>query len=163
MKLYPFIDSSINAFIFNSESKPSAIFCCDKKVSKWGLSWKDVARSKAIIVPHLTYNSWVHAMLGLNVVELLGIDNKIFIVVVEERLPKSKHSITYGLILDPSKLNLELCESLTAKGYIFFPEDRALWTPQYIQALWDQVDEAHCDNVLALLAAVQMQKRRATK
>lgn len=78
---------------------------------------------------------------GLSVVELQGIDNETAVLVVEERLPKSARCITYGLILDLSKLSLEECQTLTAKGYMFFPEDRTLWTPRHLQEQWDQLDE----------------------
>ena len=79
----------------------------------------------------------VYSTIGLNAFELHGIDNETIVLVVEERLPKSERSITYGLILDLNKLSLELCGSLIEKGYMFFPEDRALWTPQYIKEHWD--------------------------
>ena len=88
---------------------------------------------------------------------------------MEERLPKSKCSITYGLILDLNKLSLELYESLTAKGYMFFLKDMALWSPQYFQEQWDQVDDVHCDSVHVVPVAVETQieptptKKRATK
>ena len=86
-------------------------------------------RGKAIIVPHLAMDIRVHSTIGLSALELHGINNETIVFVMKERLPKSKHSITYGLILDLSKLSLELCRSLTKKGYIFFPKDRAGWTP----------------------------------
>ena len=85
-----------------------------------------MARGKAIILPHLAMGSHVHSTIGLSAFELHGIDNKVVVLVVEERLPKSDRSITYGLILDLNKLSLELCASLTKKGYLFFQEDRAL-------------------------------------
>src|SRR5579875_2033661 len=74
VKLYPFIDSWIQAFIFHGESKPSAVFRCDKKVTKWRMSWKDVPGNKAVIVPHLSMDNRVHSQIGLSVVELQGID-----------------------------------------------------------------------------------------
>lgn len=105
------------------------------------MSWKDVPGSKAVIVPHLSMDNRVHSQIGLSVVELQGIDNETAVLVVEERLPKSARCITYGLILDLSKLSLEECQTLTAKGYMFFPEDRTLWTPRHLQEQWDQLDE----------------------
>ena len=88
-----------------------------------------MAGGKAIIVPHLFMENRVHSTIGLNALELHDIDNKTVLLIVEERLPKSERSITYGLILDLSKLSLELCGSLIEKRYMFFLEDRALWTP----------------------------------
>ena len=76
--------------------------------------------SKAIIVRHLAFGSRIHASIGLTALELHGIDNEIVVLVVKERLPKSERSITYGLILDLSKLTLELYRSLIEKGYMFF-------------------------------------------
>ena len=113
-----------------------------------------MAGGKAIILPHLSMDSRVHSTIGLSALELHNIDNEIVVLVVEERLPKSDRSITYELILDLSKLSLELCASLTEKGYKFFPEDRALRTLKHIQEQWDQVDEAWCDSVLAVPARV---------
>ena len=91
-----------------------------------------MAGGKAINIPHLAMDSRVHFTIRFSALELHSIDNKTVVVVVDERLPKSDHSITYGLILDLSKLSLELCASLTKKGYMFFPKDRALWTPKHI-------------------------------
>ena len=88
MKLYPFIDSWIHSFVYIGESKPSAIHC-DKKVNKWGLGWKDVARRKAIILPLLSMDSCVHSLIGLSAFVLQGIDNETIVLVMEERLPKS--------------------------------------------------------------------------
>ena len=90
-------------------------------------------------------DSRVHSLIGLSALEHQGIDNETVVLVVEERLPKSDRSITYGLILDLAKLNLELCASLSEKGYLLFPEDRALWTPKHIQEQLDQVDKARKD------------------
>ena len=133
MKLYPFIDYKIHAFVYTGESKPSVVFRCDKNVNKWGVSWKDVAGGKATILPHLAMDSRVHSTIGLNTLELHFIDNEIVVLIMKERLLKSNHSITYGLILDLSKLSLELYASLSDKGYMYFPEVRALWTPKHIR------------------------------
>ena len=95
-----------------------------------------MARGKAIILPLLSMENRVHSLIGLSALELQGIDNETIVLVVE-RLPKLDQSITYGLILDLAKLSLELCASLTEKGYLFFLEDRALWTPKHIQEQWD--------------------------
>ena len=96
-----------------------------------------MAGGKAIIFPLLSMDSCVNSLIGLSALELQGIDNETVVLVVEERLPKSDWSITYGLILDLAKLSLELCASLTEKEYLFFLEDRALWTPKHIQEQWD--------------------------
>ena len=119
MKLYLFIDNWIHSFIYTGESKPGAVFWCDKKVSKWGLGWKDVAGGNAIILLMLGNESSVHSLIGLSTLELQGIDNKTIVLVVEERLPKLDWSITYGLILDLAKLRMDLYASLTKKGYLF--------------------------------------------
>ena len=128
-----------------------------------------MARGKAIIIPLLSMDAHVHFLIGLSALKLQGIDNETLVLIVEERLPKSDRSITYGLILDHGKLSLELCASLTKKGYMSFLEDRALWTPKHIQEQWNQVDEAWNDNVPIVQAAVQTNiepappKKRATK
>ena len=169
MKLYPFIDSLIHAFVYTKESKPSAIFHCDKNVSKWRLFWKDVVGGKAIILLHLAVDSRIHSTIGLNALEFHGINNETVVLVVEERLPKSDCSITYELIMDLSKLSLELCASLSEKGYMFLLEDRTLWTPKHIQEQRDQEDEKQCDSVPVVPAGVQTNieptppKKRATK
>ena len=85
-----------------------------------------MAGGKAIIVPHLAIDSRVHSTIGMSAFELHSIDNETIVLIVEERLPKFNCSITYRLILDLIKLSLELCASLIEKGYMFFPEDRAL-------------------------------------
>ena len=85
-----------------------------------------MARGKAIILSMLGNENCVHSLIGLNALKLQGIDNDIVILVVEERLPKSDRSITYGLILDLAKLRMDLCTSLIEKGYLFFLEDKAL-------------------------------------
>ena len=111
----------------------------------------------------------VHSLIGLSALELQGIDNETIVLVVEERLPKLDRSITYGLILDLAKLSLDLCSSLTEKGYLFFPEDKVLWTSKHIQEHWNQVDEVRNDSAPTIQAAVQTNieptapKKRATK
>ena len=115
MKLYPFIDSWIHSFVYTGELKLGVVFRCDKKVSKWGLGWKDVAGGKAIVLPMLGNESLVHSLIGLSTLKLQGIDNETIVLVVEERLPKSDRSITYDLILNLAKLIMDLCISLTKK------------------------------------------------
>ena len=118
---------------------------------------------------HHAMDSRVHSTIGLSALEFHSINNETIVLIVEERLPKSDHSITYGLIFDLSKLSLELYASLTEKGYLFFLEDRAMWIPKHIQEQWDQVDEARNDNAPTVQAAFQTNieptppKKRATK
>ena len=92
---------------------------------KWGLGWKDVAKGQAIIMPMLGNDTRVHSIIGLSVVELQGIDNETIVLVVEEKLPKSDRSITYGSIFDLAKLRMSMCLTLTKKGLLYFPENRA--------------------------------------
>ena len=80
-----------------------------------GCGWKEGHHS-----PSPRIDSHMYSTIGLSALELHNINNKTIVLVVEERLPKSDHSITYGLILDLSKLSLELCASLIEKGYMFF-------------------------------------------
>ena len=84
-------------------------------------------------MPMLGNDTRVHSTIGLSVVELQGIDNETVVLVVERKLPKSDRSITYGLILDLAKLRISMCLTLTEKGLLYFPEDRAQWTPKHIQ------------------------------
>ena len=128
-----------------------------------------MARGKAKILPMLSMDSRVQSLIGLSALELQGIHNETVVLVVEKRLPKSDRSITYGSILDLVKLSLDLYASLTEKGYLFFPEDRALWTPKHIQEQWDQIDKVRNDNAHVVQAVVQTNieltppKKRATK
>ena len=111
----------------------------------------------------------MHSTIGLSAVELQGIDNDTVVLVVEEKLPKSDKSITYGLILDLAKLRMSMCLTLTEKGLLYFPEDRAQWTPKHIQEQWDEIEEAHIDNGPAPQPAPEINieptpaKKRASK
>ena len=78
-----------------------------------------------LIMPMLKNDTRVHSTIGLSAVELQGIDNETVFFVVEEKLLKSDRSITYGLILDLAKLRMSMCLTLTEKGLLYFPEDRA--------------------------------------
>ena len=82
-----------------------------------------MAGGQAIIMPMLGNDTHVHSTIGLSAVELQGIDNETVVLVVEEKLPKSNRSITYGLILDLAKLRMSMCLTLTEKGLLYFPED----------------------------------------
>ena len=84
-----------------------------------------MAGGRAIIMPMLGNDTRVHSTIGLSAVELQGIDNETVVLVMEEKLPKSDRSITYGLILDLAKLKMSMCLILTEKGLLYFPEDRA--------------------------------------
>ena len=92
-----------------------------------------MAGGQAIIMPMLGNDTCVHSTIGLSTVELQGIDNETVVLVVEEKLPKSDRSITYGLILDLAKLRMSMCLTLTEKGLLYFLEDRVQWTPKHIQ------------------------------
>ena len=138
-------------------------------MTKWRLGWKDVAGGHAIIMPMLGNDSRVHSTIGLSAVELQGIDNETVVLVVEEKLPKSDRSITYGLILDLAKLRMSMCLTLTEKGLLYFPEDRAQWTPKHIQEQWDQIEEARIDSGPVPQSALEINiepipaKKRASK
>ena len=105
-----------------------------------------MAGGRAIIMPMLGNDTRVHSTIGLSAVELQGIDNETVVLVVEEKLPKSDRSITYGLILDLAKLRMSMCLTLTEKGLLYFLEDRARWTLKHIQEQWDQIEEARIDS-----------------
>ena len=136
---------------------------------KWGLGSKNVAGGQAIIISMLGNDTRVHSTIGLSAVELQGIDNETVVLVVEEKLPKSDRSITYGLILDLAKLRMSMCLTLTEKGLLYFPEDRAQWIPKHIQEQWDQIEEARIDSGPAPQPTPQINiapiltKKRATK
>ena len=100
-----------------------------------------MAGGRAIIMPMLGNDSRVHSTIGLSAVELQGIDNETVVLIVEEKLSKSDRSITYGLILDLAKLRMSMCLTCTEKGLLYFPEDRAQWTPKHIQEQWNQIEE----------------------
>ena len=80
-----------------------------------------MAGGQAIIMPIFRNDSRVHSTIGLSAIELQGIDNETIVLVVEEKLPKSDRSITYGLILDLAKLRMNMCLTLTDKGLLYFP------------------------------------------
>ena len=129
-----------------------------------------MAGGQAIIMPMLGNDTRVHSTIGLSALELQGIDNETIVLVVEEKLPKSDKSITYGLIFNLDKLRMSMCLTLTKKGLLYFPEDRALWTPKHIQEQWDQIEEARMDSGPAPQPAPQINiestppsKKRATK
>ena len=69
-------------------------------------------------MPMLGNDTRVHSTIGLSLVELQGIDNETVVLVVEEKLPKSDRSITYGLILDLAKLRMSMCLTL---GIVVLP------------------------------------------
>ena len=169
VKLYSFIDSWIHGFIFDDKSNPNATFRCDKKVTTWAMSWKDMAGSTAVIVPHLSKDKRIHSLIGLNVVELRGLAEETTIMVVEEKILKSDRLIMYGLIVDLCKLSLEECESFTARGYMFFPGERTLWTLEHIQSQWNQIEEARTESAHAAPSLAQAlidptpPKKRGTK
>ena len=120
-------------------------------------------------MPMLGNDTRVHSTIGLSVVELQGINNEIVILVVEEKLPKSDRSITYGLILDLAKLRMSMCLTLIEKGLLYFPKDQVQWTPKHIQEQWDQIEEARIDSGPAPQPVPQINiaptppKKRATK
>ena len=64
---------------------------------------------------------------------------------------------------------MSMCLILTEKGLLYFPEDRAQWTPKHIQEQWDQIEEARIDSGPAPQPAPEMNieptptKKRATK
>ena len=120
-------------------------------------------------MPMLGNDTHVHSTIGLSAIELQGIDNETVVLVMEEKLPKSDRSITYGLILDLAKLRMSMCLTLFEKGLLYFLEDRAQWTPKHIQEHWDQIEEARIDSGPAPQLAPQINieptppKKRATK
>ena len=116
-------------------------------------------------MPMLGNDTRVHSAIGLSAVELQGIDNETVVLVVEEKLPKSNNSITYGLILDLAKLTMNMSHTLAEKGLLYFPEDRAQWTPKHIQEQWDQIEEARIESgpVPEINIVPTPPKKRATK
>ena len=120
-------------------------------------------------MPMLGNDTRMHSTIGLSALKLQGIDNETFVLVVEEKLPKSDKFITYSLILDLAKLRMSMCLTLTKKGLLYFLEDRALWTPNHIQEQWDQIEEARIDSGPApqLVPQINIEptppKKRATK
>ena len=120
-------------------------------------------------MPMLENDTCVHSTIGLSAMELQGIDNETVVLVVEEKLPKSDRSITYGLILDLAKLRMSMCLTLTEKGLLYFPEDRAQWTLKHIQEQWDQIEEVRIDSGPAPQPALEINieptpaKKRANK
>ena len=91
-----------------------------------------MAGGQAIVQPMLGNDTRVHSTIGLSALELQNIDKETVVLVVEEKLPKLDRSNTYGLILDLAKLRMSMCLTFTEKGLLYFPEDRALWTPKHI-------------------------------
>ena len=70
-----------------------------------------------------------------------GLDNSTALLVIQEKIPKSDESITYGLILDYAKMNLEMCETITHQGMLNKRDDSHFWSPDEMSMEWDIIDE----------------------
>ena len=139
-RLKPFCDSMVHGFQYDGEFYHPAVFRCNNTLSVWGLEWIEFD-AKVVIYPKLLYMERGHPTTGLSVIEMQGLDNCTTLLVVQEMIPKSVETITYGLILDYCKMDMDLCESITKKGMLSSLNNSHLWTPSEIKEEWDIIDE----------------------
>ena len=148
-EIVSFIVSWVHAFTYSGEHRPAAVFLCDQKVTAWGIEWKAGHDGVVQIVPRLKYMDRVSPMVGLNVLEMQGLDNSTALLVMQERIPKSDDSITYGLILGYGILNPTLCETILIKGMLNLKDDSLFFTPDELKREWDIIDEERQESILA--------------
>ena len=140
-KIVSFIDRWEHTFTYSREHWPAAVFLCDRKVTAWGIEWKAGHDGVVQIVPKLKYIDRVSPMVGLNVLEMQGLDNSTALLVVQEKIPKSNDSITYGLILKYGILSPTLCETILNKGMLNSKDESLFFTSDELKREWDIIDE----------------------
>jgi len=64
------------------------------------------------------------------------------LLVIEEKLAKSKRSRIYDCILDYDKMDLFLCYTCMEHGLLFYKNDILYWTPWQMKIQWDLIKEA---------------------
>ena len=93
------------------------------------------------ICPKVEYLGKKHTTIGLDVLDMQGLDNLTALLVIQEKIPKSDESITYGLILDYAKMNLEMCKTITCQGMLNRRNDSHFWSPDEMSMEWDIIDK----------------------
>lgn len=85
-KLYYFIDSQIPNFPYIEKKKPVVFFRCNMKVMAWGIIQKSIVGEPRIISSHIFNGLRTHPQEGLVVLEMLGLDVEICLLVVVETI-----------------------------------------------------------------------------
>ena len=86
-------------------------------------------------------------MVGLNVLEMHGLDNSTALLVVQEKIPKSDDSITYGLILGYGILSPTLCKTILNKGMLNSKDESFFLTPDELKREWDIIDKERQESI----------------
>ena len=128
-KLKSFCDTMVHAYRYEGDFFPAAVFRCDSKLTAWGIEWVEANDKKVLICPKLWHHERGHPATGLNVVKMQGLDNSTALLIVDEIIPKSEDSIRYGLILDYSKMDMGLCETITQQGMFNKEQNSDFWAP----------------------------------
>ena len=68
-RLKLFCDPMMHGFQYVGEFHHPAVFCCNNKLSAWGLEWIE-SDAKVVICPKLLYMERGHPTTSLNVIEM---------------------------------------------------------------------------------------------
>ena len=81
-------------------------------------------------------------------------DNSTALLVVQEKIPKSNDSVSYGLILGYGILSPNLCKTILNKGMLNSKGKSLFFTPDELKKEWDIIDEERQESILANPIAV---------
>jgi hypothetical protein len=118
------------------------VYSCDLKITAWGLKIRETPEKGWEISPQLKWNKRGHPDIGLEVVDMQGLDNDVCLVVVQEMKDSTSEPVLYGLILDTGKLTDELLETCQQVDFFYAPVDDAGWTLEYIAEQWNWLQQA---------------------
>jgi hypothetical protein len=145
-KLAFFVDGWIPGFEYRGDHSPQAIFCCEDRLTSWGIVWTTLNDKSVTIVPSLVNGAAGHPTLGLSVLELQGIDSSTALMVVEEKLPLSNECVRYGLVLDYAKISMDICQSVVTRSHLMCRDAaRPQWSPAEMKTQWDIILEDLAD------------------
>lgn len=145
IKLAPFVDGWVHRFTYVGDLSPGAVYRCQSNVTAWGIEWKKETDERIRVVPRLVSDKRVNVSTGLDVLEMQGLDDKSVLLVIEENIAKSERSNIYGIILDYSKMDLELCKTCVDNGFLHCKNNIPKWTPRQMKTQWDLIEEARQD------------------
>ena len=89
----------------------------------------------------------VNPMVGLNVLEMQGLDNSTVLLVVQEKILKSDDSVTYGLILGYDILSPNLYETILNKGMLNSKGESLFFTLDEPKREWDIIDKERKESI----------------
>jgi len=75
----------------------------------------------------------VNQFAGLNILEMHGLDEKNMLLVIKEKMAKSKHLRIYGCILDYNKMDLFLYCTCIECGLLFYKNNIPQWNLQQMK------------------------------